>query len=297
MLTLMMMMASRSVIATAGLLRAPPLRTAVVVQVHGEAHSRACRDFIVNQLQPVYNLLGGLTDHVILNIEFVPFGQAQIIHSSSNNNNNNDNRDHSSSYIACTHGPLECDVHSYMQCAQALYPTTARHWPFVVCLYEQQQQRETMEDGVLVEMEEHNDTSSRRRMFAECAHSAQLDWPSLQNCHDNDDMTWQLQLEAAALTSKHEQRQHFNDNDPLPWIWIDGLRYDYHSEEEDTDPTVRRNNSTNRLLQIVCAAHQSRTNHPHPACPSTATNVAAATSTFDDSGDDVPRLQGVLSYN
>ena len=218
---------------------APPIRRAVLVQLYDEALCTGCQEFVLQQLKPVYETLGPS----FMDLQIVAFGNAQISNATD------------PSSLICQHDVAECDANSYLQCAMALYPTARRHFPFVVCLYEHL---------TMGHFAEPFDSS----IFAECARTTALDWTSLQTCHDDADLAWQLQLDAASLTPPHSY---------VPWVVVDGQQYDMEQQQDED------------FLHVVCSAYQAKNGGsvpPHSACPATATDVWRGSSPRDDDDDD-----------
>lgn len=170
--------------------------------------------FVLNQLLPAYQLLGS----EVIDLEVVVYGNAQM--------------DVDSKTIQCQHGEAECDANIYEQCVISLYPHAYRYLPFLGCLFT---------DLTMGRNNERFDTS----FFSECARESALDSGSIQNCHDDPNQAWKLQVMNARRTPQN--------HDHVPWVEINGLR----TIDEDHDDFVA----------AVCGAYQ-RAGGRHPACTS-----------------------------
>ena len=187
----------------------------VSVQVYDEALCIGCQEFILNDLVPTFELLG----ETVMDLQIVPFGNAQIA----------DENDPTS--LQCQHDAAECDANSYQQCAATLYPIASRYLPFIACCYE------NLEMG-------HFHQLFPTAIFADCARRSALDWASIQQCHDDNDLAWQLQLDAFHATPA--------DHEYVPWIVIDGAHYEMDDEAD-------------AFFKAICIAYVAKGGH-HTAC-------------------------------
>ena len=195
----------------------------VTVQVYDEALCIGCHDFILNELVPTFELLG----ETVMDLQIVPFGNAHIA----------DENDPTS--LQCQHDAAECDANSYQQCAATLYPTASRYLPFIACCYQ------NLKMGAVHKL-------FPTALFADCARRSALDWASIQQCHDDDDLAWQLQLDAFHATPA--------DHEYVPWIVIDGEHYEMEDDETDA------------FLKAICAAYLAKGGH-HSACSDAVATV------------------------
>ncbi|GMI58164.1 hypothetical protein TeGR_g12617 [Tetraparma gracilis] len=122
-----------------------------------------------------------------LNIVYVPYGNAQI--------------DMDNKVVTCQHGDTECDLNTYEQCAIDVYPAAADYLPFIACL-------------------EGKRSLSRQpaQALADCSAEAGLDFAPVQECHDDEDRAWDLNVKNAGLTPA--------DHQYTPWVELDGELYD-----------------------------------------------------------------------
>lgn len=155
----------------------------VKVEFYMESLCIDCQRFMIEQLQPTYELLGD----AVVDLTVVPYGNAQI--------------DVASKRVACQHGAAECDTNSFEQCAIHTYPYPARYLPFMHCL------DQTLPMG-------HHDEPFPRRAFAECARRSALDFAAIAACRDDDELAWRLQRRAARATP--EGHTH------VPWVVVNG---------------------------------------------------------------------------
>ena len=123
-------------------------------------HSPDSKEFILEELDQTYAILGDY-----FKLLFVPFGNAST--------------DSDSKTVECQHGDFECSGNSYEQCSIFLYPNPDAYLPYVSCLASLS-----------------NDELEEELAYENCAEKASLDWPSIKNCHDNEELSWKLQLKA-----------------------------------------------------------------------------------------------------
>lgn len=154
----------------------------VKLKVLVESLCPGCRQFMLKELFPTYQLLGPAA----IDLEVVVFGNAQI--------------DVDAKELDCQHGPAECDANSYEQCAVAIYPHAYRYLPYLHCLDEE------LEMG-------YHDEKFDAAVFSKCARKSTLDFQSIKECHNDKDQAWKLQKEASEQTSDH---------DYVPWVEING---------------------------------------------------------------------------
>jgi interferon gamma-inducible protein 30 len=121
-----------------------------------------------------------------VNIVYVPYGNAQI--------------DMDNKVVTCQHGDTECDLNTYEQCAIDVYPAAADYLPFIACL-------------------EGKRSLSRQpaQALADCSAEAGLDFAPVQECHDDEDRAWDLNVKNAGLTPA--------DHQYTPWVELDGELY------------------------------------------------------------------------
>lgn len=169
----------------------------VKVKVLEESLCPGCKEFIQDQLTPVYHTLGA----TVMTLQIIPFGNARFIAS---------DEDPNKMILECQHGEAECDANSYEQCvALALYPYPQRYLPFLHCLYD------VLSPG-------YSDEKIDRSLVATCAKKSALDWDSIAHCHDDEQFSTAMQWVAYNLTPDHEY---------VPWVEIDGV----HVEMDDDD--------------------------------------------------------------
>ncbi|CAB9522190.1 GILT-like protein [Seminavis robusta] len=184
----------------------------VQVLVCVEALCIDSKNFFRDQLMIAFNALG----QDVMHLTVVPFGNAKIDSSSHN--------------ITCQHGFGECDTNAYEQCAVHLYPDPAQHVPYLSCLFN------SLPMG-------HRDQPFEQWTGLEpCAHDNQLDFATIKKCHDDPNLSWQLQTKAAEATPKR--------HDHVPWVEINGQ---YMNED------------SHHLLKEVCKAYQQAGGH-NAAC-------------------------------
>lgn len=166
--------------------------------------------FFKDQLMVAFNALGPN----VMNLTVVSFGNAKITSSDDNNT------------ITCQHGKAECDANAYEQCAIYLYPDPAQHVPYLACLFE------SLPMG-------HNEVPFDQSVGLEpCAHQHQLEFAKLKDCHDDTDLSWKLQQQAAKATPTR--------HDHVPWTEINGN----YMDEESTF-----------LLKEVCKIYKEAGGH------------------------------------
>lgn len=231
----------------------------VKVLVCVEALCIDCQRFFHDQVMIAFNALG----HTVMTLTVVPFGNAQLpsssaveplavdndnnanlksISSSSSNMNSNTTTSISNTHtkITCQHGDGECDTNAYEQCAIHLYPDPPQHVPYLGCLFA------ALPMG-------HRDAPFDQWMGLEpCAHEHHLDFGLLQQCHNDADLTWQLQQAAAKATPTR--------HDHVPWVEINGMPMDEGSTT---------------LLKEVCRVYRQAGGHD-----------AGCSSSLDDEFDD-----------
>ena len=173
--------------------------------------------FFHDQLDIAFNALG----HDVMNLTVVSFGNAKLPPSDSNNNSHN---------ITCQHGFGECDVNSFEQCAIHIYPEPAQHVPYLSCLFK------------ALPMGHRDDPFEQWMGLEPCAHTHHLDFELIKQCHNDADLTWRLQQEAAKATPDR--------HDHVPWVEINGM----HMDEDSTT-----------LLREVCKVYAQAGGHT-PGC-------------------------------
>lgn len=196
---------------------ATPTKVAPVqVLVCVEALCIDSQRFFHDQLDIAFNAL----DHNVMNLTVVSFGNAKLPSDSNSRN------------ITCQHGFGECDANAFEQCAVHLYPEPAQHVPYLSCLFK------------ALPMGHRDDPFEQWMGLEPCAHTHHLDFALLQQCHDNAELTWKLQQEAARATPAR--------HDHVPWVEINGV----HMDEESTT-----------LLREVCKVYGQAGGHT-PGCSS-----------------------------
>lgn len=184
----------------------PPVQVLVCV----EALCIDSQRFFHDQLMIAFNALG----HDVMNLTVVPFGNAKLP------------SDDSSREISCQHGFGECDTNAYEQCAIHLYPDPAQHVPYLGCLFA------ALPMG-------HRDAPFEQWIGLEpCAREHHLDFEKVKQCHNDADLVWQLQQDAAKATPTR--------HDHVPWTEVNGI---YMDEESNT------------LLQEVCKVYHQAGGH------------------------------------
>ena len=123
----------------------------------------------------------------------------------------------------------ECDANSYQQCAADIYNKPSGYVPLLSCLF----QRLPMG---------HADLPYPAATFAGCAKSTALWWPSIRDCHEDAERSFQLQVQAADSTPK--------EHEYVPWVVVNSI----HVDEDGS------------LLEQVCSVFQDG-GGSHPACP------------------------------
>jgi len=198
-------------------LTVPPVQVLVCV----EALCIDSQRFFHDQLMIAFNALG----HDVMNLTVVSFGNAKL--PSSGNRN-----------ITCQHGFGECDTNAYEQCATYLYPDPAQHVPYLACLFQ------ALPMG-------HRDTPFEPWMGLEpCAHDHHLDFNAIKDCHNDKDLVWKLQQQAAAATPTR--------HDHVPWTELNGQ---YMDEESKT------------LLEEVCKIYREAGGHTAGCSSSSRTAI------------------------
>ena len=183
--------------------------TPVQVLVCVEALCIDSQRFFHDQLMIAFNSLG----HDVMNLTVVSFGNAKLPSENSHN-------------ITCQHGYGECDTNAFEQCAVHLYPDPALHVPYLACLF------------AALPMGHRDDPFEQWMGLEPCAHTHHLDFGLLKQCHDNTDLTWRLQQEAAKATPTR--------HDHVPWVEINGI----HMDEDSTT-----------LLREVCKVYEQAGGH------------------------------------
>ena len=181
----------------------------VQVLVCVEALCIDSQSFFHDQLMIAFNAL----DHTVMNLTVVSFGNAKLPSDDSHN-------------ITCQHGVGECDANAYEQCAVHLYPDPAQHVPYLACLF------------AALPMGHRDDPFAQWTGLEPCAHSHHLDFGLLKQCHDDANLSWKLQQEAAKATPAR--------HDHVPWVEINGMPMD----EESTT-----------LLREVCHVYEQAGGH------------------------------------
>lgn len=201
----------------------------VSVQIYVESLCIDSKRYMEQQVLPAYEALGT----GIMDLSIISFGNAKY---------NADTTDPSS--LSCQHGPAECDVNSYQQCAAHVYhDDVSRYLPFLACLFER------LPMG-------HRDDPFDSAVIAACRGS--LHWPSVQQCHDDPVLAWELQTRAAAATPA--------EHTYVPWVVIDGQHVD---------------EARGNLVDMVCAAYRGPTTSLCPVVAS-ASGPARWTASQDD---------------
>ena len=217
----------------------PPLR--VRVQAYTEALCIDCFHFVLEDLIPTYQLLGD----EIIDLELVPFGNAQIV-------------DKQSRTIQCQHGDAECDANSWEQCA--IYVTKHNLDGIHTSYHGSSSQLNTGTSPSPTELilnyfsclesalpMGRKDEPFARNTFLDCAtpsgrNMESIDRKRLEECHDNPLLSWNLQLQAA-----HETPE---DHTFVPWVIVNGKFMDPDNE---------------RLLHRVCEEYKAG-GGVHPGC-------------------------------
>jgi Gamma interferon inducible lysosomal thiol reductase (GILT) len=193
----------------------------VSVQIYVESLCIDSKHYMEEQLLPAYQSLG--TN--IMTLSIISFGNANFT-----SDDDDATTTTSTNQLTCQHGAAECDVNSYEQCAAHVYDDdVTRYLPFVACLFER------LPMG-------HRDVLFLPADIAACTGS--LHWPSIQKCHDDPTLAWQLQKRAAAATPA--------EHTYVPWVVIDGK----HVDETKTS-----------LVEMVCAAYKGRSTSSTSLCP------------------------------
>ncbi|KAL7572214.1 hypothetical protein ACA910_011745 [Epithemia clementina (nom. ined.)] len=192
----------------------------VAVHIFMESLCIDSKVFVLEQLIPTFQALqgnGNNNDDTILNLTVVMFGNAQLhVHNRT---------------VTCQHGPAECDVNSYLQCAIHPNVPPSRYFPMLQCLFE------SLPMGYRADL-------FPPSLIASCARHAALPFASwLKPCHDNPATSWKLQRDAAHQTPSY--------HDHVPWIELNGRHV---SEQEN-------------LLQAICEAYQQHPQQEQPQSP------------------------------
>ena len=220
----------------------PPLR--VKVQAYTEALCIDCFHFVLEDLIPTYQLLGD----EIIDLELVPFGNAQIV-------------DKQSRTIQCQHGDAECDANSWEQCA--IYVAKHKLDNFNPYYRGSSSQLNTVTSPSPAELilnyfsclesalpMGRKDEPFARDIFLDCATPSatnvegyeSIDRARLEECHDNPLLSWNLQLQAAHETP--------DDHTFVPWVLVNGKFMDPDQE---------------KLLHRVCEEYKAG-GGVHPGC-------------------------------
>ena len=147
-----------------------------------EALCPGCEDFVTSDLYPFFQ-----QDPSVMNIVYFPYGNAKI--------------DVNTKTVTCQHGEAECDLNTYEQCAIDVYPDAADYLPFIACL-----------EG------KRNLSRQPAQALSDCAEAVGMDFAPVQECHDDADRAWDLQVKNAGLTP--------DDHQYTPWVVLDGVLYD-----------------------------------------------------------------------
>lgn len=157
---------------------------------------------------------------------FVPYGNADL--------------DEEAQTVDCQHGDAECSANSYEQCSIAIYLDPDLYLPYISCLA-------SFSNGVL----------EKKWPFQTCAENSSLDWQLISSCHDDSNISWQLQLESDSLTPDYHTY--------VPWVEVNGNIIDWFNGEslgkaicdeypEDNKPEpCRCVNDSNAIVSFDCS--------------------------------------------
>jgi len=152
----------------------------------------------------------------IMDLKVVPYGNARI--------------DLDAKKVTCQHGALECQANLYEMCGIHLNPNRDEWFPYYACL-------ESKGSG------EGGGGAAVLAAVDDCAAAAGIDAQAIHDCFNDDDLSWQLQVDAANVTAATNHKY-------TPWV-------------EVPTGTVLSNSDT--LVKAVCKAYSG---HPKPAsCP------------------------------
>lgn len=186
----------------------PPIHVLVAVEALCIDSAR----FFHDQLMTAFNAL----EHDIVKWEVIPFGNAIMPTNGSHT-------------LRCQHGAGECDTNTYEQCAVHLYPDPVQHIPYLACLF------------ASLPMGHRDEPFDQKTGLEPCAKEHHLDFRQLKSCHDDPQLAWKLNKEAAKATPKA--------HDHVPWVEINGL----HMEDIDEQKTS--------LLEEVCKIYRQNGGH------------------------------------
>jgi len=148
------------------------------------------KKYIITELDPTYIALRD-----IIELTFVPYGNAVI-----------NEEEHT---VECQHYEEECSANSYEQCAIYYYPEPEQYLPFATCLA-------AVSNEDLVTGDE--------QIFEDCAVQSSLDWPLIRDCHDDEKLSWDLQVDAAIKTPDYHTY--------VPWTEVNGEVINWFDGEE-----------------------------------------------------------------
>jgi len=100
-------------------------------------------------------------------------------------------------------------LNSVEQCVLYFYPKPTDYLPMINCLAE------------FLYLKDENDNITQI-----CAQNTGLDYRAIQDCHEDQEMAWELQMESAKLTPSYHSY--------VPWVEIDGVVYNGHSSRSFT---------------------------------------------------------------
>ena len=163
----------------------------VVVQAYTESLCIDCKNFFVNSLIPVYNVLGP----DIIDLDIIPSGNAEL--------------DIENKTVKCQHGPAECDANVWEQCSvrQTDPPTYLKFFECLEHTLPMGQRNQPFEEDV----------------FAKCATQSDIEFEGLKRCHDNPVLRWMLQKENSEKTPA--------DHQYVPWVLINGKKFNYEHDD------------------------------------------------------------------
>jgi len=122
----------------------------------------------------------------IMDVTLVPFGNARFVNGK----------------LECQHGPDECTVNSFEQCAISLYPAFSEHFPYYLCI--EQASADCGEGGGHCVLP----------YTKSCAADASLDYSKIAACVNDHTESLKLQHRFAQLTPANHTY--------VPWVLIDG---------------------------------------------------------------------------
>jgi len=156
----------------------------------------------------------------------VPFGNAQF----------------QDGKLACQHGPDECTLNSFEQCAITNYPSFADYWPFYLCVEQSANNCQNAADP----------GSCTLKKVKGCATKSNVDYSKLSSCVNDPAEALKLQHKFAKLTPANHQY--------TPWVLIDN----------------KISSQSKTLIQQVCEVYKGT---PPAACKAGAEMVANNAST------------------